>query len=79
MNDIHKNALNEILGRSRRGSSNPNDQVTIITEKDKVVRQAVAELYSTLCAANNPDMAIELLADHVAIMVDMINEFKGSK
>jgi len=74
MNDFHKKMLNDILGRGKTRNPDPSSAVI---ERDKLVRKAVAELYSVLSQSNQPDLAVKLLADHVAIMVDMINEFKG--
>ena len=50
-----------------------------LKDKDARVRQAVADLYLALVESKNPDAAINMLAEHVAIMVDMINEFKNTK
>ena len=50
-----------------------------VKEKDARVRQAIADLYLALLEGKNPDAAINMLAEHVAIMVDMINEFKNTK
>ena len=50
-----------------------------VKEKDARVRQAVADLYLALLETKNPDTAINMLAEHVAIMVEMINEFKNTK
>ncbi|MBP7901948.1 MAG: hypothetical protein KA015_03925 [Spirochaetes bacterium] len=74
MNEFHKKMLNDILGR---GKPRSNDPSSAIIERDKLVRKSVADLYSVLSQSNQPDLAVKLLADHVAIMVDMINEFKG--
>ena len=76
MADVHKRMLNEILGRSSAQKSQPANAVV---EKDKAVRQAISELYFVLGRSGNPELAINLLADHVAIMVDMINEFKKAR
>ncbi|MBP8081975.1 MAG: hypothetical protein KBH06_00100 [Spirochaetes bacterium] len=74
MNDFHKKMLNDILGRGKTRNPDPS---SAIIERDKLVRKSVADLYSVLSQSNQPDLAVKLLADHVAIMVDMINEFKG--
>ncbi|HPA62698.1 MAG TPA: hypothetical protein PLH15_01075 [Spirochaetota bacterium] len=73
MNDFHKKMLNDILGRGKTRNPDPS---SAIIERDKLVRKSVADLYSVLSQSNQPDLAVKLLADHVAIMVDMINEFK---
>ncbi|HPJ14839.1 MAG TPA: hypothetical protein PK419_07630 [Spirochaetota bacterium] len=74
MNDFHKKMLNDILGRGKTRNPDPS---SAIIERDKLVRKSVADLYSVLTQSNQPDLAVKLLADHVAIMVDMINEFKS--
>ncbi|HPW52442.1 MAG TPA: hypothetical protein PKV85_08790, partial [Spirochaetota bacterium] len=65
---------NDILGRGKTRNPDPS---SAIIERDKLVRKSVADLYSVLTQSNQPDLAVKLLADHVAIMVDMINEFKS--
>ena len=74
MNEFHKKMLNDILGRGKTRNPDPS---SAIIERDKLVRKSVADLYTVLSQSNQPDLAVKLLADHVAIMVDMINEFKG--
>lgn len=49
-----------------------------LMEKDSKVRKAIADLYISL-NGQKPDLAIGMLAEHVAIIVDMINEFKKQK
>jgi hypothetical protein len=50
-----------------------------IIDLDKNLRKNVTEYYFALCKLNDPAKAIELLAGHVAIMVEMINELKKGK
>ena len=54
-----------------------------MTGKDKQValldtnlRKSIADYYFALEEMQNPEVAIKLLADHVAIMVEMINDMK---
>ena len=77
MNDSRRKMLDEVLGSM--GSGRQGQGADVIKEKDSKVRQAIADLYVVLEAGKNPDLAINLLAEHVAIMVDMINEFKGAR
>ena len=77
MNDSRRKMLDEVLGSM--GSGRPGQGADIIKDRDSKVRQAIADLYSVLEAGKNPDLAINLLAEHVAIMVDMINEFKAAR
>lgn len=48
-------------------------------EIDQRIRKLVGEYYTLLNEMGDPARAVELLADHVAIMVEMINEFKRSR
>lgn len=43
---------------------------------DQVLRKLIAEYYMALNEMKDPGKSVELLASHVAIMVEMINEFK---
>ena len=50
-----------------------------VIDLDKNLRKSVTEYYFALCKLNDPLKAVELLAGHVAIMVEMINELKKGK
>ena len=50
-----------------------------LIELDKNLRKNITEYYFALCKINDPSKAVELLAGHVAIMVEMINELKKGK
>jgi hypothetical protein len=71
-----RKSIEDALGRM--GSSGPKELEEVM-DKDSRVRKAVADLYMSLNAVGKPDVAVNLLAEHVAIMVDMINEFKKAK
>lgn len=47
-----------------------------VLEMDQVLRKLIAEYYMALNEMGDSGRAVELLASHVAIMVEMINEFK---
>lgn len=47
-----------------------------VIELDRKLRNDIAQYFFTLQKLNDPAKSIELLAGHVAIMVEMINEFK---
>ncbi len=49
-----------------------------IIEKDSNLSKTVADYYMSLKELNDPAKAVELLARHVAMMVEMINDFKNS-
>ena len=44
---------------------------------DREIRKLVSEYYVALKNMHEPAKAVELLAEHVAIMVEMINDIKG--
>lgn len=47
-----------------------------VLEMDQVLRKLIAEYYMALNEMGDKGRSVELLASHVAIMVEMINEFK---
>lgn len=59
-------------------NTNPRALQQII-DLDRNLRKNVAEYYMALTGLNDPAKAIELLASHVAIMVEMINELKKQR
>ncbi|MGL4368476.1 MAG: hypothetical protein ACRCUT_02210 [Spirochaetota bacterium] len=77
MDDSRRKMLDEILGSMGGGRSSQGGD--ILKERDGKVRQAIAELYEVLDASKNPDAAINMLAEHASILVEMINEFKRQK
>jgi len=50
-----------------------------VIEMDRKLRKDITEYFFALNKINDPAKAIELLAGHVAIMVEMINELKKGK
>lgn len=57
-------------------NSNQDTALKAIIEKDSNLRQVVADYYMSLLELNDPPKSIELLAGHVAMLVEMINDFK---
>lgn len=47
-----------------------------VIELDRNLRKEIAEYFFALNDMKDPKKAVELLAGHVAIMVEMINELK---
>ena len=47
-----------------------------VLQVDQKLRKDIAELFMALNDLKDPPKSIELLAQHVAMMVEMINEFK---
>jgi len=50
-----------------------------VIELDRKLRKDITEYFFALTKLNEPAKAVELLAGHVAIMVEMINELKKNK
>ncbi len=50
-----------------------------VIEMDRKLRKDITEYFFALSKLNEPAKAVELLAGHVAIMVEMINELKKGK
>lgn len=48
-------------------------------ELDRNLRKSVAEYFFALNDMKDPAKAVEMLAGHVAIMVEMINELKKKR
>jgi hypothetical protein len=69
---IIENALGKMSGSPAQGMEE-------VLERDSRVRKAVADLYMVLESLGRPDVAVNMLAEHVAIMVDMINDFKNRR
>jgi len=61
-----------------RPQSNIPQKYQNVLEKDQVLRKFIAEYYMALSEMKDPGKSVELLASHVAIMVEMIKEFKKS-
>lgn len=51
--------------------------VKAVVAVDQEVRKAIMNLYTSLEELNDPKVAIELLSEHVAIIVEMINQYKN--
>ena len=77
LNKVHKRMLANLQGREGADSV-AVERVKGIMTKDQVLRKAVADLYVNLIELNDRPLAIEVLAEHIAILVEMLNEFKKS-
>jgi hypothetical protein len=77
LNSIHRRMMNELLNRSQGRSSAP--QLKEIIAIDQNLRKEIADLYTRLVDLGDKEMAINILSDHVAIMVEMIVSFKSEK
>lgn len=54
-----------------------NEKIKAAIEMDQELRKMITEYYMLLKDMDNPSKAVNFLAEHVAIMVEMINEFRG--
>jgi len=75
LNRVHRRMVNDLAGG--KGGERSPAAVREIIEKDQQLRKAIAELYFSLEKLSDPKISVELLSDHVAMMVDMINQLKG--
>ena len=81
LHSVHKRMVNELLGRhggGRESGASPRI-VQQVLSTDQNIRKAIADLYLALEELNDSEIAVELLSEHVAIMVEMINNFKKSR
>jgi len=53
-----------------------NNELKMVLENDKKLRQMIAEYFMMLNELNDSSKAIDLLSEHVSIMVTMINELR---
>ena len=77
LNKVHRMVLEQLSGSGAK--DNARAAINKLASCDTRLRKAVAELYIILDELNNPEIAVDLLAEHVAILVEMINQFKKPK
>lgn len=58
-------------------NKNPQESLNNVGVIDQNVRKNIVELYMALKEAGDKKKAVQILAEHTAILVEMINEFKG--
>jgi hypothetical protein len=75
LDKVYKRMLSNIQGRGE-GDPASMERVKALMTKDQTLRKNIADLFVTLNELNDPQTAIQLLAEHIAIMVEMLNEFK---
>lgn len=59
--------------------NNIPQELNNVIELDRKLRKEITEYFFALSKLNEPAKAVELLASHVAIMVEMINELKKGR
>jgi hypothetical protein len=67
--------MNNLLRKGGEGSTGERAEKMI--QSDQKLRRAVAELYISLEELNNPAVAVDVLSEHTAILVEMIHRFKS--
>ena len=48
-----------------------------VLELDQQLRKLIADYYMSLKEINDSEKAVKLLAEHITIMVEMLNDFKS--
>jgi hypothetical protein len=68
LNRVHRRVLDEM----RAGSDPaPADAQQKVGEADRNLRKAIAALYLALDELGKPTMAVDILAEHAAMLIDM--------
>lgn len=77
--DILKKVHGRMMGnlRGSEGGAPSNETVQAIVARDQNLRKAIADLYMVLEQVNDRKLAVDLLAEHITMMVEMLNHFKG--
>jgi hypothetical protein len=73
---VHRRVLDEMQGG---GDARSRDAVGKIGEADRNLRKAIAALYLALDEINSPEVAVDILSEHAAMLVDMIRQIKGGR
>jgi hypothetical protein len=75
LKNLHKRMMTKLF--DKEGASNGVGNIKIILAKDQNLRKAIADFFLALNELNDPKLAVDMLAEHVAILVEMINQFKN--
>ncbi len=76
LNRVHRRVLDEMRGGD---DSSPPDARDKVGEADRNLRKAIAALYLALDEVGNPARAVDILAEHAAMLIDMIRQIKGGR
>ncbi|HSV95402.1 MAG TPA: hypothetical protein VLM75_00560 [Spirochaetota bacterium] len=76
LHKVHRRVLDEMRGG---GDARSRDAASKIGEADRNLRKAIAALYLALEELDNPTMAVDILSEHAAMLVDMIRQIKGGR
>lgn len=77
LNKVHDKVMDDLF--KNKAVNSPKQLAESVAKADQKVRGAVGELFMALDAMNDPAIAIDVLSDHAAILVEMINQFKKNK
>lgn len=56
--------------------NDPGSGIQMVMAIDQQMRKIIPDYYTSLKQMNDPKKAVELLAEHASILIEMINEFK---
>lgn len=73
---VHRRVLDEM--RAGPGPAQA-DALQKVGEADRNLRKAIAALYLALDELGNPAGAVDILAEHAAMLIDMIRQIKGGR
>ena len=76
LGDVHQKMIRQLLNKPKFQNESNINALKQVVGVDQNLRAHIAELYKKMGELNEPALAVELLSDHVAIMVEMIREFK---
>jgi hypothetical protein len=74
LNKLHKTMMTRLVNREDDPAIGNLQKVLA---KDQDIRKAIAELFLALNELHDPQIAVDMLAEHVAILLEMINTFKN--
>lgn len=74
LNKVHNRVMDSIISHGSPG--NRSAMTERLAQSDEQLRKAVADFFLALEEMHNPELAVELLAEHTAILIEMINQFK---
>ncbi len=77
LNKVHRKVVDDLLRRD--GSAAPAEKMEKVIQADQRLRKAVADLFVCLEESGNHAMAVDILSEHTAILVEMINRFKNGR
>ena len=74
LNRVHNRVMDSIIARGPQGKRAGMSQR--VAQSDEQLRRAVEEFFLAIEEMGNPELAVELLAEHAAILIEMIKQFK---